>query len=106
MFQDLLLDKYDLDPATVVALEIDETTLLPLNRSKTQQFSVTVIDANHCPGSAMFVFQGYFGTICYTGDFKFVSLLSFKHSKATLVLDINLFRSCFFPLPKIQAWNV
>ena len=33
---------------------------------------VTAIDANHCPGAAMFIFEGYFGKILYTGDFRYV----------------------------------
>jgi DNA cross-link repair 1B protein len=31
---------------------------------------VTAIDANHAPGSTMFLFEGYFGVILYTGDFR------------------------------------
>eukprot|EP00198_Chlamydomonas_reinhardtii_P000460 XP_001689795.1 artemis-related DNA-crosslink repair exonuclease [Chlamydomonas reinhardtii] len=34
-------------------------------------FDVTALDANHCPGSAMFLFQGAFGNILHTGDCRF-----------------------------------
>ncbi|KAH9509337.1 5' exonuclease Apollo [Bulinus truncatus] len=50
--------------------------ILPLNQSViihvsfSESFTVTCYDANHCPGSVMFYFEGRFGNIFYTGDFR------------------------------------
>uniref|UniRef100_A0A8D2DQH4 5' exonuclease Apollo n=1 Tax=Sciurus vulgaris TaxID=55149 RepID=A0A8D2DQH4_SCIVU len=48
-------------------LEIGESHVLPLDEIGRETMTVTLIDANHCPGSVMFLFEGYFGTILYTG---------------------------------------
>lgn len=50
-------------------LEPDEPYLLPMDDIGKEKLTVTLIDANHCPGSVMFLFQGYFGTILYTGQY-------------------------------------
>ena len=39
-------------------------------------FTATAFDAQHCPGSAMFLFEGEFGTILYTGDFRYLQIVS------------------------------
>ncbi|KAM7404634.1 hypothetical protein PAMP_011966 [Pampus punctatissimus] len=52
-------------------LEIGEPNLLPLDDIGKERLTVTLIDANHCPGSVMFLFEGYFGSILYTGDFRY-----------------------------------
>ena len=36
-----------------------------------ESFNVTLIDANHCPGAVMYLFEGYFGCVLATGDFRF-----------------------------------
>jgi hypothetical protein len=51
-------------------LEVGVPTMVPLDTEGKVTMSVTAIDANHCPGAAMFIFSGYFGTILCTGDFR------------------------------------
>ena len=54
-------------------LEVGEAHLVYLDEARTESMTVTVIDANHCPGAVMFLFQGYFGSVLCTGDFRFGS---------------------------------
>ncbi|XP_060628579.2 5' exonuclease Apollo [Anolis sagrei] len=52
-------------------LEVGENHVLALDKIGKETMTVTLIDANHCPGSVMFLFEGYFGVILYTGDFRY-----------------------------------
>ena len=56
---------------TQVELEYDQPAIVFVDgHGGRVPITVTPIDAHHCPGSAMFLFEGYFGTILHTGDFR------------------------------------
>lgn len=61
------------------ALEVGESHVLPLDEIGQETMTVTLIDANHCPGSVMFLFEGYFGTILYTGEPPKASLTLYSY---------------------------
>ncbi|KAM4797120.1 5' exonuclease Apollo [Rhinophrynus dorsalis] len=67
----ILKHKLQVNSKWINPLEIGQCHMLPLDDVGIETVSVTLIDANHCPGSVMFLFEGYFGTILYTGDFRY-----------------------------------
>ncbi|XP_026189520.1 5' exonuclease Apollo [Mastacembelus armatus] len=70
-------------------LELGEPYLLPLDDIGKETLTVTLIDANHCPGAVMFLFEGYFGSILYTGDFRYTpSMLREPCLMANTTIDI------------------
>ncbi|XP_077577318.1 5' exonuclease Apollo [Stigmatopora nigra] len=67
----LLNKKLQVKEKWIHPLEVGDSYLLPLDDIGKENLTVTLFDANHCPGAVMFLFQGYFGTILYTGDFRY-----------------------------------
>jgi DNA cross-link repair 1B protein len=65
----LLVQKYQINQQYIRALPMNTPTLL--STSEGQRYTVSLIDANHCPGAVMFLFQGNFGIVMHTGDFRF-----------------------------------
>ena len=57
--------------SNVNPLDLNVTYTLLLEQEGTLTVDVTLIDSNHCVGSVMFLFKGYFGTILHSGDFRF-----------------------------------
>uniref|UniRef100_A0A8C6TVE3 5' exonuclease Apollo n=1 Tax=Neogobius melanostomus TaxID=47308 RepID=A0A8C6TVE3_9GOBI len=70
-------------------LDLGEPHLLPLDDIGKETMTVTLIDANHCPGAVMFLFEGYFGSILYTGDFRYTpSMLREPGLRTNTTIDV------------------
>lgn len=67
----LLPAKLKVPASLVKPLEVGESHIIPLDETGQETLTVSLIDANHCPGAVMFLFEGYFGRILYTGDFRY-----------------------------------
>lgn len=63
----LVTSQLRVDPRWVVPLEIDPSVAHDIGGG----VSVTLLDANHCPGSAMFLFRCGGKTALHTGDFRY-----------------------------------
>lgn len=84
----LLVKNYGIKENLVKPLSIGQNHILYLDEEQLEQMVVTLLDANHCPGAVMFIFEGYFGKILYTGDFRYYDDFFIKNSKQLVNTDI------------------
>ncbi|XP_062579193.1 LOW QUALITY PROTEIN: 5' exonuclease Apollo-like, partial [Saccostrea cucullata] len=69
-----LEERYEIDSSQICPLETRCSHIMYVDSDQIEQMTVTVIDAHHCPGSVMLLFEEYFGKVLkYTGDFRFDS---------------------------------
>lgn len=52
----LIMDLKGVDEKFIMELDLNRTHIMRLDENTT--FNVTLIDANHCPGAVMFLFEG------------------------------------------------
>ena len=66
----LILNKFP-KIQNLTALEMDTKHTIVINKDTGLTVDVYLFDAFHIPGSVMYLFQGFMGTILHTGDFRF-----------------------------------
>lgn len=90
----------------VVPLEEGETHLVFLDEARSTSMTVALIPANHCPGAVMFLWQGYFGSLLYTGDFRFHPSMVEEGPLAGMAVDTlfldNTYLDSSFEFPSQQ----
>ena len=70
---ELLTTQRGVEESLLRPLEVGSSHLVPVpsEDGDSAYITVSVINANHCPGSVMFLFEGSFGKILHTGDFRY-----------------------------------
>ena len=108
----LAIAKLGIKSELVVGLSLDEPVTINLDETGEETMTVTLLDANHCPGSVMFIFEGYFGKILYTGDFRFAEHFlthsAIKGKQFDLLYLDNTYCSpkCLFPTRAIATISI
>ncbi len=71
----IMMTKYNMNKSLFTVLEMARSYKMALPPQDGQNerpiCHVTMMEANHVKGSVMFLFQGHFGNIIYTGDFRY-----------------------------------
>jgi hypothetical protein len=96
----LLLHRFKINPRLVECIELGETRMICMpDHSRKQKIyvDVTAWDANHCPGSAMFMIRGELSPvpIAQKGTLTWQAMLSHRgidtHYSLSLSLSLSLF---------------
>jgi len=64
--------------------------------NENESFDVTLIDANHCAGAVMFLFEGEFGSVLVTGDFRYKPSMFVDTPLKDVLVDICYFDNTYF----------
>eukprot|EP00794_Sanderia_malayensis_P007558 gene7558-8395_t len=92
----LLIHQLGVDEKLVKLLEIGVPRII-YDADENDSFIVTMFDANHCPGSVMFLFEGKFGRIFYTADFRCVeNMLETLKTCSVGKIDVAYVNKTFF----------
>ncbi|CAF0802947.1 unnamed protein product [Adineta ricciae] len=88
-------------------LNVDQPFTIQNPENDNSSVTVTCFGAGHCPGSLMLLFEGLYGTVLYTGDFRLYSHQSNRHrvilSKKridSLYIDMTFFEPSIRQLPQ------
>eukprot|EP01135_Chromosphaera_perkinsii_P005477 Nk52_evm26s352 gene=Nk52_evmTU26s352 len=94
----LLVLKYRIKKEYIVCMNLEVPKLLEFDDEGKKNVTVTAFDANHCLGSVMFLFEGYFGNIFCTGDFRFAEhMRTLRKLQNTTVNVLYLDNTYFSP---------
>src|SRR3989338_5530009 len=75
----LVLNRWTIEPSRIIGLPLNEPKAIALERKGKECMTVTLVDANHCPGAVMFIFEGYFGVYVHCGDFRLAEAMMSPH---------------------------
>lgn len=85
--KNIVVHKLGVRSDLLVGLPVDIPITISMDEYGQEKLTVTLIDANHCPGAVMFLFEGYFGTVLYTGDFRFHKSMLEHHTLKDKTID-------------------
>ncbi|CAF0711833.1 unnamed protein product [Brachionus calyciflorus] len=90
----LLMNLHQVQEEFIHDLEMNQNHIMYLD--KEESVNVSLIDANHCPGAVMFLFEGYFGVVLATGDFRYDPTMFIETPLQNTEVDICYLDNTYF----------